>query len=70
LSKRALRRHHLERLKRKRSKCHWGRELTDPKYIGIAVSTPKTCSGPCCGNPRKWWGEKTIQERRIEQDYS
>lgn len=22
------------------------------------------CSGPCCGNPRKWFGEATVQERR------
>jgi hypothetical protein len=26
------------------------------------------CSGPCCGNPRKWFGEVTVQEKRNEQD--
>lgn len=23
------------------------------------------CSGPCCGNPRRWYGEPTMQERRF-----
>lgn len=22
------------------------------------------CSGMCCGNPRRWFGELTMQERR------
>ncbi len=22
------------------------------------------CSGPCCGNPRKWFGDLTMQEQR------
>ncbi len=28
---------------------------------------PTTCSGPCCGNPRKWEksGKLTLQERRF-----
>lgn len=25
---------------------------------------PAMCSSLCCGNPRKWFGEKTVQERR------
>lgn len=25
------------------------------------------CSGPCCGNPRKWFGERTIQERKADE---
>lgn len=24
----------------------------------------QVCSGPCCGNPRRWLGEPTMQERR------
>lgn len=24
------------------------------------------CSGPCCGNPRKWFKELTMQERRAD----
>lgn len=26
----------------------------------------KCCSGPCCGNPRKWFNQKTVQEQRAE----
>ena len=25
------------------------------------------CSGPCCGNPRKWFGEVTNQEKRSNE---
>jgi hypothetical protein len=25
------------------------------------------CSGPCCGNPRRWFGELTMQERRASE---
>lgn len=35
-------------------------------YIGRLRKTTKLCSGPCCGNPRKHFGEKTLQERRAE----
>lgn len=28
--------------------------------------TTKPCSCPMCGNPRKFFGEKTIQERKHE----
>jgi hypothetical protein len=31
------------------------------------LRTRVPCSGPCCGNPRRWWGEKTRQERRMEE---
>lgn len=36
-------------------------------YIRQAADTRHPCSGRCCGNPRKWHGEKTLQERRAEQ---
>ena len=60
--KRALRRHHRERLKNKR-KHHWGRNLTDEERAG-AVDTPTPCSCYMCGNPRRYFNELTIQERR------
>jgi hypothetical protein len=25
---------------------------------------PQSCSSYCCGNPRKWFGEPTMQEQR------
>jgi hypothetical protein len=33
-------------------------------HIGIRAHSPKTCSCQACGNPRKHWNQKTIQERR------
>lgn len=63
---RAIRRHHRERLKRKR-RYFWGhsRDLwEEPRYLGMAVSTPKVCTCWMCGNPRRWHDELTMQERR------
>lgn len=31
--------------------------------------TTKQCSSWCCGNPRRHFGEKTIQERREDERY-
>jgi hypothetical protein len=36
----------------------------DEVQIGVRAHTPKTCSCQACGNPRKHWNQKTIQERR------
>ena len=36
----------------------------DPRRVGMMARTRKPCSGPRCGNPRKWFGERTVQERR------
>jgi hypothetical protein len=65
-SKRAERRHHYQRLKKKRKK-----ELKmrgdDPseRRLGYAVSVHNAgCSCSMCGNPRKFYNEKTIQERK------
>jgi hypothetical protein len=60
--KRAIRRHHYQRLKRKR-KNYWYRNLSD-RHLGIVVNTPRVCSCPLCGNPRRHWNEMTVQERR------
>jgi hypothetical protein len=63
--KRALRRHHYKRLKVKR-KRYWNGNMNalSPKHAGMVVSTPKICSQHCCGNPRKWWKERKLQEKR------
>jgi hypothetical protein len=65
---RALRRHHVERVKKNRS-GYWGRDRSDidpltERQLGILASTPAMCSGYCCGSPRKWFGELSMQERR------
>ena len=57
----AYRRHQTE--KRKASvKRLWGMEL-DEKWLHIMINTRKPCSCIWCGNPRKWFGEKTRQEK-------
>ncbi len=65
---RALRRHHTARLKHVRQQ-YWGYDLFEmsPRQQGIVVTTPHPCSGLCCGNARKWLGERTVQERRALQ---
>lgn len=57
---RAVRRHHLARLKKARAR-YWGRgyswnrsELTS-KQSGMVVSTPAPCSCWMCCNPRRSW---------------
>lgn len=37
------------------------------KQVRYMADNMKMCSGPCCGNPRKWFGEKTIQERKAKE---
>lgn len=58
---RAQRRHHYQRLKKKR-KNYWGK-IEDEKRLGQAVDTPCDCSCMMCGNQRKIIGE-TRQEKR------
>ncbi len=72
---RAQRRHDAARLKHNR-KNYWyngksyGREglsRMSEKQLGQVVQHPQVCSCPMCGNPRKHFGERTIQERRAMQ---
>jgi rubrerythrin len=65
--KRAERRHHNKRIKKNR-RIHWGRKLNE-KELGSVVDTPTPCSCPMCGNPRRHFGTKTVQEIRAEQEY-
>jgi len=69
----AQRRHHIKRLRR-----HWrstlrsqwpraGKQLSaDPSFVGIMATTPARCSCHMCGNPRKWFGQSTRQEKRAD----
>ncbi len=69
---RAIRLHHIERLKHNRKNYYghhrvYGKEgIThmSAKELNRVVFTPALCSCPKCGNPRKFFGELTIQERR------
>lgn len=59
----AERRRHRKRLKQNR-RVHWGRDLTHEETAwSKAVTTPAPCSCWMCGNPRKHFGEETLQER-------
>ena len=60
--KRAIRRHHYSRLKKKRQH-YWGRELSD-NDAGFVANTPASCSCSMCRNPRKTFGEISVQEKR------
>ena len=42
----------------------WGHEDIDDRMAGIRAGTRCPCSCMMCGNPRKWLGERTVQERR------
>ena len=72
--KRTIRRHHRERLliqwvKRVRMELRGtdleGNSIYIEQRARYLLQTPKSCSCPMCGNPRRYFGERTIQERRI-----
>jgi hypothetical protein len=67
--KKSIRRHHASRLLKTR-RHHWGRDLLheEGRIKGKTINTPTPCSCAMCGNPRKFFNEKTIQERRFEQE--
>ena len=57
------RRHRATR-KKKRVSSYWNCHTpTDPRVVGMVARTPKPCSKPCCGNPRRHFGEKSIKEK-------
>ena len=73
MSKRAIRRHHYARLKEKHRKIllfQWGEDekFVTPFRLGFAANTPHACSRYCCGNLRRHTGERTLQERRGDDD--
>lgn len=66
---RALRRAHNARLKKNR-RWHWRMDHAQPGFEvawSKIIKTPTFCSCWMCGNPRKYFGELTVQERRVEQ---
>ncbi|WP_407529417.1 hypothetical protein [Methylobacterium oryzisoli] len=61
---RSERRHHLRRMKDKAVRVYGRYDKRDPKRHEAIANHLAHCSGPCCGNPRRWFGEMTMQERR------
>lgn len=65
---RAIRLHHLARIKNKRSeytiaRCtENGEEEQFRRIIGIIANTAAICSCSMCGNPRKHFRRKTLRE--------
>jgi hypothetical protein len=71
---RAERRHNHERMLDRVKKFRWlqpefwhGDEKSREKHIRQMAETRKPCSCHMCGNPRKMFKEKTIQEKRFNQ---
>lgn len=58
----AYRRAKLAHLKKRYS--GWWHFASTGRERGIAAQTPKPCSCWMCGNPRKFTGERTVQEQR------
>ena len=40
--------------------------VPNDRDINVYAKTPKVCSCYMCGNPRKYYGEDTIQEKRMK----
>lgn len=38
------------------------------RIAGMLTNHGKLCSCHMCGNPRKWFNEKTMQEKKIDQE--
>lgn len=58
-------RHHAQRIRAKREADHYlgAKTARMPK----AYKTPTPCSCWMCGNPRKWFGDQTLQEKSFSQ---
>ncbi len=63
---RSERRHHAQRVKAKFYRKQRQHESwpTDARHAGMFAHHGKVCSCFMCGNPRRYFGELTIQERR------
>jgi len=69
MSKRAIRRQHIARLKKSRA-SYWGADKNNPlpkKTLGKLAATAKPCSCWQCASPRAVFG-KPISQIRDEQD--
>lgn len=72
--KRERRRRDYLRMKERARKVQavwWGTYVTDPKLEVPScklANNISACSCYMCGNPRKWWNEKTWQEKKADKD--
>ena len=63
---RAIRRHHLDRMKVRVRHYYGGHAAGDARQLGRLASSRTPCSCFMCGNPRRRLGERTLQERRAD----
>lgn len=59
--------HHARRLKEKRKHYSKNKGILSDRAVGTLFHSPARCSCFMCGNPRKYFGERTVQERRQMQ---
>lgn len=64
MKKRSLRRHHLQRMKKKAKKVYW---FNEPEKAITLADHLASCSCHMCGNPRKFFKEKTLQEKKFDE---
>ena len=64
---RSHRRHDLERMKAKAVRVYGRFHADNPSVCEKLANHLHHCSSYCCGNPRRWFGEVTMQERRVAQ---
>ena len=63
---RSQNRHHAERVKAKRSHYQNADSIKDKDVsVGKVSCTPAMCSCCACGNPRKFFSEITLQEKKF-----
>lgn len=68
MNKRQVRRSHVKRIKNKRAN-YYGMTKMSPKQLGCVCNTPQPCSEACCGNPRKFFNEVTMQEKKSAEAF-
>jgi hypothetical protein len=68
---RGIRRDHLQRLKKARAFDHaiGASRHGDAATLGRHVNTPAKCSCWMCGNPRRYFDEKSRQERIQDEKF-
>ncbi len=66
MSSLALRRRHERRVKRRVRDYYSAYARSDARASGKLAHTRQLCSCWMCGNPRRYFGEITLQERRAE----
>lgn len=68
MQSRSIRRHHENRIKRRVKKYYRGVHQYNLRRSGAIAQTRALCSCWMCGNPRKYFGDITLQERRLQDE--